>query len=214
LEKTIFRTFLGVTAVSHVNEIMQFFAHHPIFSSLPTSDIVQLAGKATISKFPIDFIFVKEGETRSEVFFLKEGMVQLVRKVKFKGKSVDAFLGSQTQPDMDDPTKEDIATSNYFEILMDLDSLEKGATINDFSILHGVPSNYTAVSTLPTTMISLEYDIISRVLSQIHLDRYIRTLKGYPTDDELRYLYYFKHRWAHYKNKYIKHLNYNKMSDR
>eukprot|EP01017_Pseudomicrothorax_dubius_P003812 TRINITY_DN10636_c0_g1_i1.p1 TRINITY_DN10636_c0_g1~~TRINITY_DN10636_c0_g1_i1.p1 ORF type:complete len:401 (+),score=79.77 TRINITY_DN10636_c0_g1_i1:77-1279(+) len=206
LEKNIFRTLLGMVASNHINVIMDFFSAHPIFSGLPNSDLVQLAGKAQTHRYPIDFILINQGDRSKNVYFVIEGTLKVMRKVLFRGKSLESALRSGgNEPDSDDPTPEDVKAKNFFSEVLELDTMEKGSILNDYALLHDIPSKYTAITVLPSKIITLSIEAMQNVLTSVHFDRYRRTLKDYPPDDELRYLYFFENRWKIFKNHIVNH---------
>jgi len=65
------------------------------------SEIAGLAGKSLMHRFPSNTVILRQGETPTEIFFVKSGRLKVLRRLNFKLNPINRKLDTE---DPSEPT--------------------------------------------------------------------------------------------------------------
>jgi len=88
LNRETFKKYIYTIQTSHLNVIVGFYEHLVLFEKMEKSEMIKLASKSLMKKYPSKTYLIKQNEEASCIFFIKSGHVQITRKIRFKKNSI------------------------------------------------------------------------------------------------------------------------------
>lgn len=123
-------------------------------------------------------------------------------------------INAELERNYDEPTEEEIAHSKFNLIDLKICELGKGQYFGDYEVINHKKMRFSLFTLLPTTVIMLsEYDFKLQI-SQMNLQLWLKSMKLYPNDIEIRKRYLETQFWNQYRsalmNNYKTEINFNK----
>lgn len=138
------------------------------------------------------------------MYIIKSGRVKAIKKIKMTlEEPIDALprqIGSQKS--------EGFVQEQYFEI----DELGDGEIFGDYGLLTETESQCSYVTAITSEIISISSFHLKKIVPQDVLEVYVKSLKQYPEDKDLEYLYEEKRKWNEYKRKLVRNVQIEKQN--
>lgn len=199
LNRETFKKYIHSMHTSHLNQIVQFYEHLILFSKMDKHELIKLASKSLIKKYPSRTYLIKQNEEASCIFFIKRGMVQISRKVRFKKNLENPGIINSWE----DPSEEDIILGNFIELDLNIGEMNKGQYFGDYEVINRKRMQFSVYTLLPTELILLsEYDFKLQINEEI-VQVWLKFMKVYPSDIEIRKKYIESEYWKDYSNRVI-----------
>ena len=199
LNRETFKKYIHSMQTSQLNHIVDFYEHLILFSKMEKSELIKLASKSLMKKYPSKTYLIKQNEEASCIFFIKRGLVQITRRVKFKKNFHNPKLITSFQ----EPSEEDLILGNYVEVDLKIGEMGKGQYFGDYEVINRKRMQFSVFTILPTELIMLsEYDFKMQINEEI-VQMWLKFMKVYPSDIEIRKKYIETQFWNEYQKRVI-----------
>lgn len=184
---------------SHLNQIVEFYEHLILFSKMDKHELIKLSSKSLMKKYSSKTYLIKQNEEASCIFFIKRGLVQITRRIKFKKN----FENPSLITSYEEPSDEDLYLGNYIELDLKIGEMGKGQYFGDYEVIHRKKMQFSVFTLLPTELILLsEYDFKLQINEEI-VQVWLKYMKVYPSDIEIRKKYIETQYWKEFQGRVV-----------
>lgn len=199
LNRETFKKYIYSIQTSQLNHIVDFYEHLILFSTMDKNELIKLASKSLMKKYPSKTYLIKQNEEASCIFFIKRGLVQITRRVKFKKNLNTPNIITSFQ----EPSDEDLMLGNYVEVDLKIGEMGKGQYFGDYEVINRKRMQFSVFTLLPTELIMLsEYDFKLQINEEI-VQLWLKYMKVYPLDIEIRKKYIETQFWNDFQKRVI-----------
>lgn len=199
LNRDTFKKYIHRMQTSQLNDIVNFYEHLIFFIKMDKSEMIKLASKSLMKQYSSKTSLIKQNEEASCIFFIKRGLVQTTRRIRFKKNMINPHILTS----FEDPNEEDLISGNFIELDLKIGEMAKGEYFADYEVINRKKMQYSVFTLLPTELIMLsEYDFKLQINEEVvHI--WIKHMKIYPSDVELRKRYIETQYWSDFQKRVI-----------
>lgn len=199
LNRETFKKYIHSMQTSQLNHIVAFYEHLVLFSKMDKPELIKLSSKSLMKKYPSKTYLIRQFEEASCIFFIKRGLVQITRRIKFKKNITNPHILTSSQ----DPSEEDLQLGHYIELDLKIGEMGKGQYFGDYEVIHRKKMQFSVFTLLPTELIMLsEYDFKMQITEEV-IQTWLRFMKVYPSDAEIRKKYIETQFWNDYQKRVV-----------
>ena len=89
---------------------------------------------------------------------------------------------------------------------MEIDELGDGDIFGDYSLLYECDSECSYITSIPTEVLAISAYDFKSILDEDTMEIYKRSLKMYPSEEEIDEIYNENEEWRKYKSKLVKNI--------
>jgi CRP-like cAMP-binding protein len=185
---------------SSINKIIDFLGVLPFFELMNQGDIVKFAGKSLLRKYASSTVVIKQNDEPTNIFVVKGGRIKVIRNIKFR---VSAASPGEIVSDLDGPTPAELELQQFKLMPLEIDEVGPGESFCDFEILTKSYMHTSYVTAIPCEVLAIsQYDYLNLVPKTI-MNAIKQRTKSYPSDYELRAIYFQSNRWNAFKSRIL-----------
>ena len=163
------------------------------------NDQFKLASMIKTKHFANNTLICRQDDVLKSVYFIKSGMVKLLRKVDFKVPSSQKEA-NDSEFLIQDPEDMDYFTANIDQKLLEVDELINGDNFGEMSMINKSRIEYSVITSIPTEVYVLEeYELMKHDKSDQIYKNLAKNAKQFPADIDLRKSLIEMNKWTSYK---------------
>lgn len=181
ISKKVYDRIIKKFQVDQIVDIIDFYSNLVVFQRIPRDVLINLATKTQVVKIKRNEVFVKEGEITNLIWFIYIGKVNVVKKMRIKGKEKVLKIDTLSSTDI----------FGHHRIASDW--------TYDFSIITQLPWEFFGIT--KSNFFNLSKDIQKSFLEYA---------KPYPDNTVIKEEYYSNKRWGRFKEQWRQNITIDK----
>ncbi|EAR83882.2 cyclic nucleotide-binding domain protein (macronuclear) [Tetrahymena thermophila SB210] len=215
LEKDVFQAFIKEKKTLHLQKLQSFLENMNLFTLLPENILLEITTKCQIKKYPSNTIIMRQGDDAAAIYFVRRGQVKAVKCIPFK---YDPLTKQKVPYDISDPPADFQLSENYEnsedyyykQDFIEIDEFNDGDVFGEYSVFYQEVQEYSAISSTPCEVIYITVFDLNKIIPKENYEMYKESLKRYPSDADIRQIYWERKHWQEFRNKMIQNINIEK----
>ncbi|KAL4429897.1 hypothetical protein ABPG74_022920 [Tetrahymena malaccensis] len=215
LEKDVFQAFIKEKKTLHLQKLQSFLENMNLFTLLPENILLEITTKCQIKKYPSNTIIMRQGDDAAAIYFVRRGQVKAVKCIPFK---YDPLTKQKVPYDISDPPNDFQLGENYEnnedyyykQDFIEIDEFNDGDVFGEYSVFYQEVQEYSAISSTPCEVIYITVFDLNKIIPKENYEMYKESLKRYPSDADIRQIYWERKHWQEFRNKMIQNINIEK----